>query len=460
LFANRSGKTILIVLLCLVLLATCGSQLVAMLAPSQPASPTRVGSAPVRVDAPKPHPVLATTPTPNPILQTTSEPTPPPSPSPTPIPFLIHQEQPGGNNYPTLADLWEGRAEFALEVVDTGLPMGESDTLVMGNGELWSYVHASDRSAGTIDRCGMPVPFPGCTVIYRSYDGGYSFQHDHPPTCQFGCTQCPCTSQVDHIDQQQYPRVAYDGETLLLVYEYRGIVFLRRSADGLNWGGPEKLPGTGIWHLWYGGCTPLERIYSHPFVPDDYDCLVGGPPGLYVEDGTLFIFVGLGQNPGSMGCYKGPVDGPINQLRKCEANALFVGAPEYGPNHLAGAGANRFFDFRTISSANVQRIGDRYYMLYEGVRGPGPTDPGDTQFGLGLARSQTSQIDWLWDTFPGNPILVDMPGNIGLGHADLVVIEGQTILYTSLDGITRSRLALVWKDGDSEELAAGERRDH
>jgi hypothetical protein len=41
--------------------------------------------------------------------------------------------------------------------------------------------------------------------------------------------------------------------------------------------------------------------------------------------------------------------------------------------------------------------------------------------------------------------LVDLPGNIGLGHADLVVLDGQTLLYTSLDGVTRSRLALVWK---------------
>jgi beta-xylosidase len=79
-----------------------------------------------------------------------------------------------------------------------------------------------------------------------------------------------------------------------------------------------------------------------------------------------------------------------------------------------------------------------------------------------LARSRTDQIDGPWEKFPGNPILTDLSqqttssgihgnpdpaqvGNIGLGHADLVVLHGQTILYTSLDGVTRSRLALVWK---------------
>jgi hypothetical protein len=40
--------------------------------------------------------------------------------------------------------------------------------------------------------------------------------------------------------------------------------------------------------------------------------------------------------------------------------------------------------------------------------------------------------------------LVGLPGNFGLGHADLVVVNGQTLLYTSLNGATRSRLALVW----------------
>ena len=90
-------------------------------------------------------------------------------------------------------------------------------------------------------------------------------------------------------------------------------------------------------------------------------------------------------------------------------------------------------------------MGERYYMLYEGVRGPGEGDPGDTQFGLGLARSLTPAIDGPWEKYPGNPLLVDLPGNIGLGHADLVTLRGRTYLYTSLDGVTRSRLVLEEK---------------
>lgn len=367
-----------------------------------------------------------------------------PSPTP-PLAGLVIQSEPGANDHPTLADFWEGRAEFVLDVVDTGLPMGESDTLVMHNGELWSYVHASAQSAGVVDRCGAPVPFPGCTVIYRSVDGGLTFSPESPLICQFECATCPCVSEVDHTDQQQYPRVAYNGTTFFLVYEYLGRARLRRSTDGLIWSMPERVADTGVWKLWLRTCRKEERIHTHPFVPYEYECLAGGPPGIFVEGGRLYIFVGVGQNPGAMGCYTGSVTTTGERLTRCQHNPLFVGAGEYGPLEEKGPQANPYFDFRTISSAEVQRIGSRVYMLYEGVRGPGPGDGGDTQFGLGLARSLTPNIDGPWEKFPGNPILVDQPGNIGLGHADLVVIEGQTFLYTSLNGYTRSRLVLVWR---------------
>jgi len=441
-----------------------------------PATPTPLPTATpwvvVVTATPTPTPEPSSTPSPlptSPILQPTTTPAPITSPASTPrptvSPLLAIQEQPGTGGHPTLADLWDGRAGFVVEIADTGLPMGESDTVVTGNGELWSYLHASQRSAGAVDRCGDPVEFPGCTVLYRSHDGGYSFQHDDPPVCLFDCLRCPCDSKRDHVDQQQYPRVAFSGETMVLVYEYRARVMLRRSTDGLSWGAPEEVPGTGIWLLRSRDCAPAERIQEHPHTPRSADCLAGGPPGVYVEGNQLYVFVGLGSNPGSMGCYRGDVDAPAGQLHKCQHDPLFTGAAEYGPLDARGPSANAFFDYRIVSSAEVQKIGDRYYMLYEGLRGPGPGDTGDTQFGLGLARSLTDQIDGPWARFPDNPILTDLlqqptssgihgnpdpanfatMGNIGLGHADLVVVDGQTLLYTSLDGVTRSRLVLIWK---------------
>ena len=57
--------------------------------------------------------------------------------------IIVPQEEARvGSNAPTLGDFWDGSAEFILEVADTGLPMGESETIEMDNGHLWSYVHA------------------------------------------------------------------------------------------------------------------------------------------------------------------------------------------------------------------------------------------------------------------------------------------------------------------------------
>ena len=78
-----------------------------------------------------------------------------------------------------------------------------------------------------------------------------------------------------------------------------------------------------------------------------------------------------------------------------------------------------YFGFRTISSAEVLRVGERYYLFYEEVRGPGPGDQGDTQFLLGLARSTTATIDGPWELFPGNPLLINLPGNVGVVLAEI-----------------------------------------
>lgn len=370
-----------------------------------------------------------------------------------PAPF--HDAQ--TSDHPTLDDFWEGRATFVLEVTDTGLPMGESDTILRADGRLWSYIHASDQSAGVIDQCGDPVPFPGCVVLLESTDQGRSFA-PHPASvsadgsaglqCLMPCRQCPCTSQGDHIDQQQYPRVVTDSVGIWwMIYEYRGSNFLTQATDGVNWSPPREVPLTGVWQQWLRPCRPEEDIGPHPHAPAQYDCLVGAPPGLYFEESEargreLYAFVGLGQNPSSMGCYRGPADGPPAALRKCAGNPLFTGALTYGPPDLEGPAANPYFDFRTISSADILRVGARYYMFFEGVRGPNAGAAGDTQFVLGLARTTTDALDGPWELYPDNPILVDLPGNVGVGHADVLVIDGETILFTTLDGEQRSRLVL------------------
>ena len=77
---------------------------------------------------------------------------------------------------PSLDDYWKGTADFIVTERDTGLPMGESDTVILPNGIFRSYAHASFESAGVVDSCGDPVDFPGCVITLQSKDGGYSFK--------------------------------------------------------------------------------------------------------------------------------------------------------------------------------------------------------------------------------------------------------------------------------------------
>src|SRR4051794_1414275 len=99
---------------------------------------------------------------------------------------------------PTLADFWDGRAAWRLDVPDVGLPLGESDTLVGPDGQLWSYLHASYESAGIRDRWGVPVPFPGCVTLWKSTDGGRHFTLV-APTCLIDCAAQPCDAARDHV---------------------------------------------------------------------------------------------------------------------------------------------------------------------------------------------------------------------------------------------------------------------
>ena len=90
----------------------------------------------------------------------------------TPVGAPPPADPPPATTAPTLADFWDGRAHFVVDVTDTGLPLGESDTVVLPGGVLRAYVHASYQSLGVVDQCGDPVAFPGCVVVLESRDGG------------------------------------------------------------------------------------------------------------------------------------------------------------------------------------------------------------------------------------------------------------------------------------------------
>lgn len=360
-------------------------------------------------------------------------------------PFLPREVAEAGGRQPTLEDYWNGSADFVMDIEDTGLPMGESETIALRTGDVWSFVHASHQSAGVVDQCGDPVEFPGCMVIYKSKDGGKSFTLPDP-VCQIECLQCPCDNFEDHPQQQQYPQVWWDGRELRVVYEHVGRTILRRSHDLITWTYSDQVGETGF-RPEEMGCVSAETIGDHPHSPGFFTdkCLAGGPPGLFVEGDTIYVFVALGLSPGSLGCFKGTLEQMPITFSRCDNNPLLEGIKEYGPHDGFGPDMNQWYDFRVSSSAEVHRVGDRYYMLYEGIRGPHEPYGDDSQFALAMARTVTDQIDGPWEKFAGNPILVDLPANVGLGHADIFVRNSVTYLYTSLDGDVRSRLRLTWK---------------
>jgi hypothetical protein len=417
--------------------------------PIPTATPTLTPTSP-----PTPTAALTSTPTATPDLPTaTPAPTLPPSPvpptdtpaPPTAAPLPFAPAPPPGRAFGTLDDFWAGAAEWALESPDVGLPVGESDTVYRGGSEFWSYLHASHQSAGVVDQCGDPAPFPGCVTLWKSHDGGLHFALENP-VCLFPCATCPCDPGRDHTQQQQYPRVFFDTDRAYMVYEWGAGTLMRTSADGINWSAEAHVPGTGQWDADPGTCAEAESIGEHPNIYAETEfgnCLVGAPPGVYVEGGLLYVFVGLGRDPGHMGCTVGNKYAGAGALRKCASNPLFGAELGYGPVEALGAAANPYFEFRTISSADVVRVGDHYYMAYEGVRGPSNPTVVDDQFGLGFARSVGPAIDGPWEKYPGNPVIMDLANNWGIGHADIVLVGPATYLYTATSPTTRGRYVLV-----------------
>lgn len=421
--------------------------------PSQPIAELPTWSPTLRA-MPTYKPTRTSSPTPTP--RATSTPTSPPTSTSTPrplswIPTLTPASSfaataPSGQRYGTLEDFWDGKASWAIQVHDVGLPVGESDTINMRGGRFWSYLNASYQSAGVVDQCGDPVPFPGCVTRWESNDGGFHF-YLKVPVCLFPCSTCPC-GPGDHVDQQQYPRVIVHQGQFIMAYEWGAGAFVRFSNNGVDWSGESQVPGTGIWRKSESPCnSEVESIGFHPNVDprEMFDCLAGAPPGIYAEGNHLYVFTGLGQAPSHMGCFVGDIGAPIEEMVACTTTPLFGGAREYGPLDAIGADGDAYFDYRTISSADVVREGEHYYMAYEGTRGPSAEGLRDDQFALGLARSVGPTIDEPWETYPGNPVIEHQGDNWGIGHADIVEVNGVLYLYTSTSPSTRGRYVLVYK---------------
>jgi hypothetical protein len=200
----------------------------------------------------------------------------------------------------------------------------------------------------------------------------------------------------------------------------------------------------GVFPRSYAPCEAIEAIGEHPNIRGEGDvCIIGGPPGIFVEGDMLYVFVMAGSAPSHMRCYKGNRHSDLGELQRCDTDPLFGGARDYGEINVFRDDANPYFDFRYISSAEVIKDGDFYYMAYEGIRGPSVLELGrDNQFGLGFARAEV--IDSTWEVYPDNPVIMNLGDNWGIGHADIVIIDGVTYLYSATSQSKRGRYRLDW----------------
>jgi hypothetical protein len=51
--------------------------------------------------------------------------------------------------------------------------------------------------------------------------------------------------------------------------------------------------------------------------------------------------------------------------------------------------------------------------------------------------------EWLLEEPDTGLLIMDLPGNVGVGHADIVLVGGATYLYTATPAYVRGRYVLV-----------------
>ncbi len=60
-------------------------------------------------------------------------------------------------------------------------------------------------------------------------------------------------------------------------------------------------------------------------------------------------------------------------------------------------------------------------------------------------QNQIESARCILEEYPGNPILNDVLDNWGIGHADVVIVNGVTYLYTATPELTRARYILTFR---------------
>ena len=311
----------------------------------------------------------------------------------------------------SLADVWSGRARFALDNRFTfGANFGMHFISTWGEGgTLYSYYVGRDSSGQDTATINLALSRDGI----RFENQGVVIPRG-PNSWDNRITSFPGVWKL----QPGRWAIVYEGAGFS--QSDPGDIGLALAPDGIHF---TKDDNPIMRHA--------KRLPNDPSLDLSWERNNIGTPSLWVENGTRYLFYhGFGKSweRGSPDdCQVGVAIGTdLRNMRRYEGNPILK------------TGAHGTWDSGSIGRRSIRKENGWYYMVYEGS-----TDQpyGQAKWSSGLARSRDLLT---WEKFAGNPILPQTTSGFGFDGSEWVQTpDGKLHIYYR-NGST-CRATLVWR---------------
>jgi hypothetical protein len=330
--------------------------------------------------------------------------------------LLLPEAKADKPSLPTLADLWDGKAEFQPDGQrEFGSNFGMHFLSTWQSGGRLSAYFITTADAEKLDY--------RLAIGLALSEDGVKFKNQGDAVLKPGKTG----AWDDRM--ASFPGVWKEGaEAWKLVYEgagqdarWPGDIGLATSKDGKTW---TKQPKPILVHATHQADDPKELDLG-------WERNNIGTPSLWREGKTYYLFYhGFGPRPNQLdGCQVGVATGT-------DLTALV----RHPKNPVLKTGAAEAWDCGTVGKRSIRKEGDYFYMAYEGSTDQ-PYEK--ARWSTGLARSKDLLT---WEKYP-RPIL--KPTETGFGNDGpewLKAAGGALHIYYRAKGCTR-RASLAWKEG-------------